>query len=276
MRFLIYVDPGPTTIPAVRLGAQMAATAGAEITLLAATTETPATLAAAQALLATPAEVRLRPERRAQALLAESAEGRYDLIVSGSRGLRGWQRLALGSVAARLARYALVPVLLVKGPARAAGPGGRVLACTSGDRRGERAVRWGARAARWLGAELTVLHVMSQLALSAEAPLDQLTETAEEAIAQETREGLHLARALEVAHGQAGGKPLAARPKLRHGLVLDEIAAEAREGNYDLVVIGGHSAPPEAGPVRPTLLEDMADQVISALERPVLVVKGND
>jgi nucleotide-binding universal stress UspA family protein len=274
MRFLIYVDAGLPTEPAVRLGAQLAAAAGAEITLLAGVAEAPATVAAAQALLPAPAEVRRRPERRAEALLAESAAGEYDLVIAGSRGLRGWQRLARGSVAARLARHSPLPVLLVKGPPRPAGAGVRVLVCTSGDARGERAVRWGARLAHWLRAELTVLHVMSQLALSAEAPLDQLEETAEEAITQETREGQHLARALEVARAEAG-PGLAVRPALRHGLVLDEVVTEAREGNYDVVVIGGHAAP-DTWPLGSTLLEDVADQILMALERPVLVVRGSD
>jgi len=195
-------------------------------------------------------------------------------VVAVSRGLRGWRRLAQGSVAARLARHSPLPVLLVKGPPRPAGPGGRVLACTSGDARGERAVLWGARLAHWLGAELTVLHVMSQLALSAEAPLDQLEETAEEAMAQATREGRHLARALDVARAEAGAG-LAARPMLRHGLVLDEVVTEAREGDYDVVVIGGHAAP-DTWPLGSSLLEDVADQILMALERPVLVVRGGD
>jgi nucleotide-binding universal stress UspA family protein len=275
MHFLIYVDAGLPTEPAVRLGAQLAAAAGAEITLLAGTAEPAESLAAAQALLPAPAEVRRRPERRAEALLAESTSGEYDLVIAGSRGLRGWQRLARGgSVAARLARRSPRPVLLVKGLPRPAGPGGRVLACTSGDARGERAVRWGARLAHWLGAELTVLHVMSQLALSAEAPLDQLDETADEAMTQATPEGRHLARALEVARGETGGA-LAARPLLRHGLVLDEVVTEAREGDYDVVVIGGHAAP-DTWPLGSTLLEDVADQILTALERPVLVVQGSD
>lgn len=282
MRFLIFVEAGALGEFTVRLGARLSAAAGADVTLLARTTEAAEAIAAAQALLAAPAEVRRRPERRrperrAEALLAESASGEYDVVVAGSLGRRGLQRLALGSMAAQLARDARVPVLLVKGPPRPIAPGGRVLACTSGGTRGERAVRWGGRLARWLGAELTVLHVMSQLALSAEAPLEQLNETAEEAIARQTREGQHLASAVELARAQGGGAAVEVRPKLRHGLVLEEILAEAREGDYDLVVIGGHptpGAPAGLGPVRPTLLEDMADHVISALRRPVFVVKG--
>jgi nucleotide-binding universal stress UspA family protein len=127
-----------------------------------------------------------------------------------------------------------------------------------------------------MGAELTVMHVMSQMALSAEAPLDQLSDTAEQAIARDTREGRHLARAIEIA--SAAGAGAAIRPKLRFGLVLDEITAEAREGDYDLVVIGGHMAPDAStgtGSLRAYLLEDVAEATVLALERPVLVVKGD-
>lgn len=288
MRFLICADEGPTSEQAAQLGGWLAGAAGAQVTLLgsgAAANEAqdggPAAVARAQAALPGPAEVRLRPERRAPALLAESADGQYDLIVVGSRGRRGWARLAFGSVAARLARYAEAPVLIVKGPPRAQVQ--RILACTGGDVRGERAARWGGRIAGWAaqggatGVTLTLLHVMSQMALSAEAPLDQLTETAEQAIARETREGRHLVRALEVAQAHTGGAEVRVHPKLRHGLVLDEITAEAREGDYDLVVIGGHMAPDTSGGwgrLRTYLLEDVAEAVVLRLERPVLVVKG--
>jgi nucleotide-binding universal stress UspA family protein len=223
-----------------------------------------------------PAEVRLRPERRAQALLAESAGGRYDLIVVGSRGRRGWARLAFGSVAARLARYAEAPVLIVKGPPRTALR--RVLACTGGDVRGERAARWGGRVAGWAGAELTLLHVMSQMGVSPAAQLDQLNEPAERAIARDTREGRHLVREIEIARSSAGDPALNVRPKLRYGLVLDEITTEARAGDYDLVVIGGHMAPDASrgtGQLRSYLLEDVAEALVLALERPILVVKGD-
>jgi len=294
MRFLIYADEGPTSEQAARLGGWLASAAGAEVTLLGSAAKAngenapPAAVARAQAVLPRPAEVRLRPERPAQALLAESVGGRYDLIVVGSRGRRGWARLAFGSVAARLARYAETPVLIVKGPPRAAVR--RVLACTGGDVRGERAARWGGRIAGWAAQlaagqpdradqpELTLLHVMSQLALSAEAPLDQLRDTAEQAMADKTREGRHLARAVEVAREHAPTEGISVRPTLRHGLVLDEITAEAREGDYDLVVIGGHMAPDPAdgwGRLRTHLLEDVAEAVVLGLELPVLVVKGD-
>lgn len=281
MHFLIYVDPGPLAEQAVRFAAPLIEPAEAAVTLLAVANSPPEEMRAQAALtrlaglLPRPAETRLRPGRAVHELLSEAETGVYSALVIGSRGRRGWQRLAFGSAAARLARYSPVPVLIVKGSRTPRASGRRVLACSAGDARAEPVARWAGRLATWLGAELTLMHVMSQLALSTQAPLRPLFETAEEAIAERSREGQHLARQLEVAREAQPGVP--ARAKLRHGLVVDEVMAEADEGDYDLVVIGGHQAPAASegwAPVRAYLLEDVADQIITALHRPVMVIKG--
>jgi nucleotide-binding universal stress UspA family protein len=59
------------------------------------------------------------------------------------------------------------------------------------------------------------------------------------------------------------------RPKVRHGLVVDEILSEACEANYDLVVIGAH----QGEGWRKILLDDLAHQIISRIDRPVLVLR---
>jgi len=60
-------------------------------------------------------------------------------------------------------------------------------------------------------------------------------------------------------------------PKVRHGLVLDEILAEARSGDYDLVVVGAH--PPTDG--QRFFLDDIAHQIIKNIDRPILVIRNN-
>ena len=60
-----------------------------------------------------------------------------------------------------------------------------------------------------------------------------------------------------------------ARAEVRHGLVVDEILAEARRGNYDLVVIGAYRG---EGWQR-ILLDDLAHRLIVQLDRPVLIVR---
>jgi nucleotide-binding universal stress UspA family protein len=60
-----------------------------------------------------------------------------------------------------------------------------------------------------------------------------------------------------------------ARPKVRHGLVVDEILAEAQAGDYDLVVIGAH----QGESWQRILLDDIAHKILMQMDRPVLVVR---
>jgi nucleotide-binding universal stress UspA family protein len=272
-------DGTPLAERAVAFGALLARAAGAQVTLLG--VERPGwgikvrgSLARLRAAVPTAAEEKFRLGRPSDEILAEARSADYDLIVIGSRGRRGLARVLFGSVAPKLARYAPAPVLIVKGTA-ATGPVRRILACTSGDERGERAARWAGRLAHWLDAEVTVLHVLSQIGLAPDAKIEELTETAEQAMAAGTREGKHLERELSLVREAGATGPLT--PKLRNGLVLDEVAAEASEGNYDLVVIGAHEppGPPDSfAGLRAYLLDDVADQIISAVQKPVLVLRG--
>ncbi len=50
-------------------------------------------------------------------IVGEAARWRADLVVMGTHGRGGLERLLLGSVAESVARHAPVPVLLVRGPA---------------------------------------------------------------------------------------------------------------------------------------------------------------
>ncbi len=113
--------------------------------------------------------------------------------------------------------------------------------------------------------EVTVLHVMSQISAWPGVPGKQLRANAEELIREHTPEGQLLERDLHLLERLK----LRSIPKIRHGLVVDEILAEAREGDYDLVVIGSHQG---RGWQR-ILLDDLAHQIIIEMDRPILVVR---
>ena len=57
--------------------------------------------------------------------------------------------------------------------------------------------------------------------------------------------------------------------KVRHGLIVDEIADEARSDDYDLVVIGAHR---DEGLPR-FLLDDLAHELVLDVDRAILVVR---
>jgi nucleotide-binding universal stress UspA family protein len=106
---------------------------------------------------------------------------------------------------------------------------------------------------------------MSQMGAGPGVEGDQLQADAEELIEAQTPEGELLERDIQML------EPLSVqlRPMVRHGLVVDEILAEAQAGDYDLVVIGAH----RGEGWRRILLDDLAHQIIIHLDRPVLVVR---
>nr|MBI2903873.1 universal stress protein [Chloroflexota bacterium] len=259
MKFLICIDGSPPALEAARQGAALAAAAGAQVTRLRVARQPRET--------APDASIRLRVGEPVEQILAEVSEGAHDLVVIGTSGGRGLAKLFMGSTSSRLAKRSPVPLLVVKGRRESVK---RILVCTGGEMFGEQNARWGGQVAAWTGARVTILHVMSQMPLSERARLEDLDDTAPEAIAQNTREGAMLQSAVDAA--VAVGAAAEVKPKLRHGLVLDEILAEIEAGDYDLVVIGAHYAPPGM-PWRGLLLDDVADQIIEQSPRSVLVVR---
>lgn len=206
-----------------------------------------------------------RKGHAAEEILEEAASGDYDLVVVAARGRRGITRFLLGSTAERIARHAPVPVLIVKG---AHDTMGRVLVCTAGKEPGLAAVECGGRIAHLLGAEVTVLHVMSQIAGRPVLPpdaLEDLEAPAQVLMEHHTPEGICLEQAMELLRGLE----VPARPLVRHGQVVEEILDEAREGAYDLLVIGAHATTGLMG----LLLDDVAHQIISHADRPILVAR---
>lgn len=113
--------------------------------------------------------------------------------------------------------------------------------------------------------EITVLHVMSQISAGPGVRDKQLWASVEELIEEHAPEG-----ELFVQDIQALGQPgIHARPKVRHGLVVDEVLEEAHSGDYDLVVIGAHRG---EGWQR-ILLDNLAHRLVVQLDRSVLVVR---
>lgn len=208
-------------------------------------------------------ETLVRTGHAAEEILKEGEKGDYELVVLGARGRRGITRFLLGSTAMRVVEHSPVSVLIV----RAGRPAlEKILIATAGGPPGEEDVRFGRRIAGLSGASATVLHVMSQMPLSPTAPLEDLEAPYEALLQKETREALHVMRCLEILKEEK----VEGRGLIRHGLVVDEILDEAQEGNYDLLVIGGHRA---LGLAR-FLLDDVTRQVVLSAKTPVLVVKS--
>lgn len=283
MRILIASDGSDYARQAALYACQIARAAQAETTLLG-VVEKPRAEARLRASLETLRDelarqgcacaLKVRQGDAGQQILAEAGDAPYHLVVIGWRGRRGLRERLFGSTTTQLVRSVRVPLLIVTGPARAIE---RMLICTGGGKPGENSAAVGGVLASRLGAEVTVLHVMSQVPLVPTAPVDDLERDAPELIESGTREGRHLRRVLDIL-SERGMARERRRARIRHGLVLDEILAEAREGDFDLLVVGAPHIPEGAAwpQIRLLLQEDMAAQIIREAHRPVLMVRWLD
>lgn len=210
-------------------------------------------------------EVRIRVGHPAHEIINEAEEREYDLVVLGERQHHTLAtRFLLGATAERVIEHAPCPVVVAKGKIA---PVRKVLVC-SGARTDDSLVD---RAVSQVGPALalvddvTVLHVMSQVSTDPEKSGHTLLASAEELIAEETREGKLLTH--DEAQLQEAG--IAPALKVRHGLVVEEILAEAHAGDYDLIVLGAH----QGGGWRRILLDDLTHQVLVGADRPVLIIR---
>ena len=184
-------------------------------------------------------EIRVRVGDPAEQIRNEQAETFYDLVVLGPIGPKA---IRSGPVR-RLMREASTPLLF--GEARE--HFGKVLICTAVGEPGKSDVRVGGWLAGRLGASVTLLHVSrdaSEPPRWIRAHLDQ---------------GVATISAFDV-KAEAVVRQ-AASP-------LEGILMEARKGDYDMVVIGGHGPRTRSMTGR----DDVTIQILDNAKRPVLVV----
>lgn len=274
MKILVATGGSSHSEIAVHFCAQLAPRAGKTVTVLTvcrhktAGVEADAILAAARMILeprVPDLHTRVRFGHPAENIICEAEEGSYDLVVVGEKHHSDMvSRFLLGSTAERVVEHAPCPVVVAKGQSC---PIRRILLCDSGVRHPSLLGRFTTQLADLITGQeaITVLHVMSQMSAGPGVKGQQLRANAKTLIAERSPEGKLLEQDVRILK-RLGAQP---HPKVRHGLVVDEIVTETRAGNYDLLVIGVH---PGQG-WRRILLDDLARQIITQAPRPVLVVR---
>lgn len=197
----------------------------------------------------------------------EVEEGDYDLVIIGEMKTSYIDRLLHRFPAARVAEHVPCSVIIFKGNAV---PIRRILLCDSGAGRSSLLNRFTADVAHILPGdeEVTVLHVMSQISAGPGILGKDLRATTDELIQEHAREG----RLVESDIQDLEELGVQSTPMVRHGLVVDEILAEAKEGDYDLVIVGAHAYQSPHS----FLLENIAKQVLRKIDKPVMVVRSRE
>ena len=272
MKILIAINGSKQSETTLRFAAQIVLRTGEPPTVLTVidrradrlSTQADEMLGKAQKILAVPnVRTRVRDGHPTQEIIREAREGNHDLLIVGEMQANHLARLLLGSTEVHIAEGAPCPVIIVKGITR---PIHSILLCDSGAGRSSVLSRFTVQLADLLEGkeEVTVLHVMSQISAGPGVPGQQLRASVDELIQEHTPEGVLLGKDIQALE-QPGIHPI---PKVRRGLVLDEILTESRNGNYDLIVIGAHMGKKW----QHFLLEDLARKILLKSDRPILVI----
>lgn len=198
-------------------------------------------------------------------IIHETQTRHYDLVIVDDCCPRRLARIIKRSAAKHIAAQSACSVMIVRG-AIGMSPIHNILLCDSGAEGSTLVQKFNAQFAGLLDGEedITVLHIMSQISAGPGIHGEQLRSTADELIEAHTPEGVLLDRDVQ-SFTQMG---IRSRPKVRHGLVVDEISSEARSGAYDLIVIGAHCRKWQR-----FLLDDFTRKIVERAECPVLVIK---
>lgn len=274
MRVLIATGGAPHSTIAVKLGALWAQMFPAQVTVLTVVKaekfrpEGTAVLTAAEAILRTAVpnlalQTRMRVGQAAEEIVHEAADGRYHLVILGEKQHHDLLSRVLGPTAERVIHHVSCPVLIAK---KGAHTFDHLLLCDSGAPQRSLLRRLQAMLPQLLTAvaDVTILHVMSQISAGPGINGGELRADAAALMEAHTPEGDLLAQDMR----QLALEGVKAQPKVRHGLVVHEILAEAASGNYDLLVIGAH----RNGGWQRFLLDDLAQQIVLGADRPVLVI----
>jgi nucleotide-binding universal stress UspA family protein len=174
--------------------------------------------------------------RAPDSILSFTRERKMDLIVMGTHGRRGFDRLMLGSATDRVMREACCPVLAVCQPPHdsvAAGEKGqyvhhlsRILVCTDFSENSNRALDYAISVAEEYDGELTLLHVVEDVPSPArkEEVIGTSTEQLDKLIPAEKRKTLKVRTAVRI------GKP------------YQRIVEYAEQSQIDIVTMGVRGA----------------------------------
>lgn len=207
----------------------------------------------------------------ADELLAYVDEVGADMVVIGTHGRGGARRVLLGSVAEAVVRTADIPVLVVHGDGerREWGAQSRVMLATDGSDAVIPAERIGIDLAAALGARVTAVSAVDEARALANVGGGVLTndtiESVKRALTDRATDAVDrvLERATD-AGVDADSEVIAGEPSRA-------ICGYARDSDADLVVVGTHG---RTG-VRRVVLGSVAERILRAADRPVLVVPAS-
>jgi nucleotide-binding universal stress UspA family protein len=272
MRILICSDGTEPADNAVETGALVAAPIKAQVTLLGIAEESGDEARLRQALETQAQSLRqrdLKPEIVVRAgepirqILAQTSRTNYDLVVIGSRRKDEVGHYWLSAKTYEVIKSIRPPVLVAIGDRHRLK---RFLVCTGGKEFIEEAIQLTGKVALAVGASVTLLHVMAEPP-AVYVDLVRLEEDLDRLLRSGSELGVNLAQ--QKKDLESAGVPTIVR--VRHGLVVDQVFEEAREGNYDLIVTGSSQA---RGLFGHYIMGDLTRKILNRSDCPVLIARA--
>jgi nucleotide-binding universal stress UspA family protein len=272
MKILVCSDGMPAAENAMRLGAALAAPLKADVTLLgvAENSEDESRLQQALDKQANPLrEGNISPKIEmctgdpVRRITDETTKAKYDLVIVGARktGATGlhWRSEKMY----QLVKAISPPVLVAIGEWAQLK---RFLVCSGGKEFIEEAVQLTGKLASAVGASVTLLHVMAEPP-AMYADLVRLEEDVDRLLESNSELGINLSEQ----KADLENLGVSAEVRIRHGIVIDQVFAEARERNYDLIVTGSSQA---RGMLRHYIMGDLTRGILNHASCPVLVARA--
>ncbi len=272
MKILICSDGTAPAESAIRLGGLLAGSLRAETTLLG-ITENPvdesslrdALEGQSQSLRAENVfpEVVVRAGEPVRQILKQTSTTTYDLVVIGSRNRETTGRYWRSRRTYEVIKAVSPPVLVAIGECKRLK---RFLVCTGGKEFIEEAVQLTGKLAAALGASVTLLHVMAEPP-AIYADLVRLEEDVDQLLESRSELGMNLVQQKK----ELERTGVSAEVHVRHGIVIDQVFEEVREGDYDLIVTGTSQA---RGLLRHYIMGDLTRSILNRANSPVLVARA--
>ena len=203
-----------------------------------------------------------------ESVIDYASKERSDLLVSGTRGFRGFERLLLGSVSSNLVSYSQCSVLVVRAPKKGIDEKinlKRVLVATDGSENSSAGVRLAISFGKALSLKLTFVNIVYLPSMTFAAGAGNWYDRA---IAESRDQGK---RITEEAKSLATKNGVEAETKIidEFHSPIEGITKFAELGNYDLIVVGTRGL----GGFKRLFLGSVASGVVHYAHCSVLVVR---
>ncbi len=196
-------------------------------------------------------------------IVDQTSKTNYDLVVIGARWIGASGHYWRSAKTYEVIKAIQPPVLVAIGECKQLK---RFLVCTGGKEFIDQALQLTGRLAVVVNASVTLLHVMAEPP-AMYADLVRMEENVGQLLESKSELGTNLGRQKKGLERLG----VSADVRIRHGIVVDQVFEEVREGNYDLIVTGTSQA---RGLLRHYIMGDLTRSILNRSNVPVLVARA--